>query len=390
MEAMTESPAAVAIDWAAWRARFPLLARHGFINSCSYGLLSTDVESAFRQYLADRHDHGSHWEHWVDRYEALRGDFAALLGADADEIAVTGSASAGINSVATAMRFDGPRNKIVMTDLEFPTNAQIWHAQAMRGAEIVQVADGGNDSILERLDTAIDERTRIVAVTHVCYRNGEKLDVAAIAKMAKARGAYVLVDGFQAIGTAPIDVRAIGCDFYAGGTLKYLLGTAGVGFLYARRDTTADLQPTVTGWFAQDDIHAMDHRRHAPTETARRFEAGTPPVPNVYAAAAGLGIIAAVGLDAIGERTAMLTARIVDHAKRLSLSLATPEDPARHGAMIALRSQDAPAMVAALHDEDIVTSSRDGNLRLSPHFYNDEADIDRVFEAIGRHRALMR
>lgn len=388
MATISEAATAPTIDWAAWRARFPLLAAHGFINSCSYGLLSTDVEAAFHQYLADRHVYGSHWDHWIGRYEDLRAGFAALLGADVDEIAVTGSASAGINSVATAMQFDGERRKIVITDLEFPTNAQIWHAQAMRGAEIVQVADSG--SLLDQLDAAIDERTRIVALTHVCYRNGEKLDVAAISRLAHARGAYVLIDGFQAIGTAPIDVHAIGCDFYAGGTLKYLLGTAGVGYLYARRDTTAELQPTVTGWFAQDDIGAMDHRRHHPTGTARRFEAGTPPVPNVYAAAAGLGIIADVGLDAIGQRIEMLTARIIAHARQLSLSLATPEDPARHGAMIALRSHDAPAMVAALHAEDIVTSSRDGNLRLSPHFYNDEGDIDRAFDAIARHRALMR
>ena len=385
-----EPPAVRRIDWPALRARFPLLASHGFINSCSYGLLSTDVEAAFHQYLADRHRHGSHWDHWVGRYEGLRAGFAALLGASADEIAVTGSASAGINSVATAMRFDGPRNKVVITDLEFPTNAQIWHAQAMRGARVVQVGGCGNRSIEERLDAEIDEQTQLVAVTHVCYRNGEMLDVAAIARMARARGAYLLVDGFQAVGTGPIDVHAMGCDFYAGGTLKYLLGTAGVGFLYARRDTTAGLQPTVTGWFAQDDIGAMDHRQHRPAHSARRFEAGTPPVPNVYAAAAGLDLVAEVGLDAIAERIGMLTARIIGHAHRLSLTVATPVDPGRHGAMIALRSHDAEAMVAALHGEDIVTSSRDGNLRLSPHFYNDESDIDAVFDAIARHRALMR
>lgn len=377
-------------DWSGLRARFPLLAKHGYMNSCSYGLLSTDVEAAFGQYLADRHEHGSHWDSWVGRYEALRADFAALLGADADEIAVTTSASAGINSVATAMRFDEGRNKVVMTDLEFPTNAQIWYAQAARGAQIVQVAEGGNASTLERLEAAIDEQTRVVAITHVCYRNGEKLDVAAVARMARAKGAQILIDGFQAIGTGPIDVRALDCDFYVGGTLKYLLGTAGVGFLYARRATTADLQPSITGWFAQEDIGAMDHRGHHPATSARRFEAGTPPVPNVYAAAAGLKIIAEVGLDAIGQRIAELTARIVEHANLLGIAMATPDDPARRGAMVALRSHDAPAMVTALHQADFVTSSRDGNLRLSPHFYNNEDDVDRLFEAILGHRSLMR
>ncbi|MFA5989448.1 MAG: aminotransferase class V-fold PLP-dependent enzyme [Sphingomonas sp.] len=383
------APIRPAPDWKALRARFPLLARHGFINSCSYGLLSVDVEAAWQAYIADRHEHGSHWEAWVDRYEALRADFATLLGAQADEIAVTGSASAGINAVASAMRFDEGRDTVVMTDLEFPTNAQIWHAQAARGARIVQVAQGGNATLMERLDAAIDERTKIVAITHVCYRNGEMLDVAAIARLARERGAYVLIDGFQAVGTMAIDMAAIPCDFYVGGTLKYLLGTAGVAFLYARAQTTACLQPTSTGWFAQEDVHAMDHRAHTPAAAARRFESGTPPVPNIYAAAAGLAIIAEVGVGAIQSRIAGFTARIAEHAHWLGIPMATPDDPRRRGAMVALRSHDAPAMVSALHKADIVTSSRDGNLRLSPHFYNDEADIDRAFEAIVEHRTLM-
>lgn len=376
-------------DWKALRARFPLLAEHGFINSCSYGLMSTDVEAAWLRYIADRHRHGSHWETWVGQYEELRAEFAALLGADSAEIAVTASASAGINSVASALRFDGGRDGIVITDLEFPTNAQIWFAQSTRGGRVTQVGQTGNASLMERLEEVIDERTRIVAITHVCYRNGERLDVAAIARMAKAKGALVLVDGFQAIGTMPIDMRDIDCDFYVGGTLKYLLGAAGIAFLYARSSTTAGLQPTATGWFAQEDTHAMDHTAHLPAQDARRFEGGTPPIPNVYAARAGLKIIAEVGLPNIAPRIARFTARIAEQANWLGIPMATPDDPAQRGAMVALRSHDAPAMVTALHAADIVTSSRDGNVRLSPHFYNEENDIDQAFEVISRHRALM-
>ena len=182
-------------DWEALRARFPLLTQRCFMNSCSYGLLSDNVEAAFHEYLADRHAHGSHWDNWVGRYEALRSDYARLLGADATEIAVTTSASAGIDSVATAIDFNGPRDTVVITDLEFPTNAQIWHAQTARGARVLQVAADAEASLLEKLNSAIDERTAIVAVTHVCYRNGKRLDVAAIAKLAEARGALMLIDG---------------------------------------------------------------------------------------------------------------------------------------------------------------------------------------------------
>ena len=386
---MTDSIVTSAPDWSTQRARFPLLGRQCFMNSCSYGLLSDSVEKAFLEYLEDRHAHGSHWDAWVGRYEALRSDFARLLGCAADEIAVTGSASAGINAVASAMSFDEVRDKVVITDLEFPTNAQIWYAQKTRGATVERVVAEGNVSLLERLADAIDERTRIVAVTHVCYRNGEKLDVAAIARLARAKGAYVLIDGFQAVGTMPIDVTALDCDFYVGGTLKYLLGSAGIAYLYARDATTAALQPTATGWFAQEDIGAMDSRAHHPAASARRFEGGTPPIPNVYAARAGLAIIEEIGLAAIGERIAALTALIADQARAAGIPMATPDDTARRGAMVALRSHDAPAMVAALHEANIVTSSRDGNVRLSPHFYNEPGDVDTVFRAIGRHRALM-
>ena len=386
---MTDSTVAIPPDWSALRARFPLLRRQCFMNSCSYGLLSVSVEAAYLEYLADRHAHGSHWDAWIGRYEALRGDVARLLGCTADEIAVTGSASAGINAVASAMTFDQDRDKVVITDLEFPTNAQIWYAQEARGATVERVVANGNTSLLERLADVIDERTRIVAVTHVCYRNGEKLDVAAIAQLARAKGAHVLIDGFQAIGTMPIDMTTLDCDFYVGGTLKYLLSSAGVAFLYARSATTAALQPTATGWFAQEDIGAMDARAHHPAASARRFEGGTPPIPNIYAARAGLAIVEEIGLAAIGERIAGLTASIANHAHAAGIPMATPDEPTRRGAMVALRSHDAPAMVAALHEANIVTSSRDGNVRLSPHFYNEEGDVERVFHAIGCHRALM-
>jgi selenocysteine lyase/cysteine desulfurase len=386
---MTNSNAITAPDWNKQRARFPLLRRQCFMNSCSYGLLSDSVEAAYLEYLSDRHAHGSHWDAWIGRYEGLRGDLARLLGCGTDEVAVTGSASAGINAVASAMTFDGDRDKVVITDLEFPTNAQIWYAQEARGATLERVVAEGNASLLERLAETVDERTRIVAVTHVCYRNGEKLDVAAIARLARAKGAYVLIDGFQAVGTMPIDVSALDCDFYVGGTLKYLLASAGVAYLYARGATTAELQPTATGWFAQADIGAMDARAHHPATNARRFEGGTPPIPNVYAARAGLALIEEIGLTAIGERIKDLSALIADQARAAGIPMATPDDPERRGAMVALRSRDAPAMVAALHEENIITSSRDGNVRLSPHFYNDRDDVERVFDAIGRHRSLM-
>lgn len=377
------------IDWERQRARFPIFGSTLYINSCSYGALSNEVEAAFLAYLADRHANGSDWDNWVGHNEALRVDYAGLLGVSPAEIAVTPSASAGINSVASAMDFSGVRNKVVITDLEFPTNAQIWYAQEPRGAVVERVTASDGADLIESLSAAIDETTRIVAVTHVCYRNGEKLDIAAIGKLARAKGAYFLVDGYQAAGTMAIELASWGADFYVGGTLKYLLGTAGVGYLYARHAILDQLQPTATGWFAQENIGEMDHTRHTPAHSARKFEGGTPPVPNIYAARAGIGILAQIGLHSIEARISGLTARIVEHAEAAGIALATPADAKCRGAMVALRCRDAGGLVDALSHENIVTSWRDGNLRLSPHFYNNEDDIDMVFAALGRHAHLV-
>lgn len=389
MEQVKNNDIVAVPDWDALRARFPVFENKTYINSCSCGALAVEVEAAVRRYLRDRLEQGCDWNYWVERNEAARSSVARLLGATADEIAVTTSASAGINSVASALRFDQGRHKIVISDYEFPTDAQIWYAQELRGAEVVRVPEKDGYIPVESFAEAIDEQTRLVCATQVCFRNGALLDVHAIAQLARERGALMMVDGYQGFGTMPFDVRDADVDFAVGGCVKYLLGTAGIGFLYARRELIESLVPTVTGWFAQQDIFAMDTTRYDPARSARRFEMGTPPVVNIYAATAGLDILEEVGTEAIGARIAGLTAHIKSSANDAGYSIATPTDPDRHGAMIALRCADAPQLVERLADEDIVVSERDNNLRISPHFYNNEQDIDRVFAALATHRELL-
>lgn len=389
MKQTAKSPATSTPDWDALRSRFPVFQKKTYINSCSYGALAVEVETAIQRYLQDRLDEGCDWNYWVERNEAARSSFARLLGAIPDEIAVTTSASAGINSVASALRFDQGRHKIVISDYEFPTDAQIWYAQELRGAEVVRVPETDGYIPVESFAAAIDEQTRLVAVTQVCFRNGARLDIPAIADLARERGALIMVDGYQGFGTLPFDVRDAGVDFAVGGSVKYLLGTAGIGFLYARRELIESLVPTVTGWFAQQDIFAMDTTRYDPARSARRFETGTPPVVNIYAATAGLDIIEEVGLAAIAGRIGELTGQIKSLAKTAGYTIVTPTDPARHGAMIALRCDDAPALVARLAEQGIVVSDRDNNLRISPHFYNNEQDIDQLFAALAAQRKLL-
>src|SRR6202451_1099884 len=276
-------------NFQALRKEFPVLGRKTYLNSGSYCALANDVKAAFEGYMEDRLLVGANWDVWITKNESVRALVASLLRAAPDEIAVTASASAGLNALASAFDFTGRRNKVVVSDFEFPTNAQIWHAQEPRGAKVVHVPRAPDGYIpTQMFEKAIDEQTLLVAITHVCFRNGAKLDIPGIVRLARAKGAMVLLDCYQSVGSLDINVKTLDVDFAVGGMLKYLLGTAGLGFMYVRDSFVKSLLPTNSGWFAQSDIGAMDITANRPALSARRFEAGTPAVVNCYASEAGL------------------------------------------------------------------------------------------------------
>ena len=369
------------------RHRFPIFERLTYVNSCSQGALSDAVRASYDSYLRDWDEHGAPWEYWVERAETARAAFAGLIGADPDEVAVTTSESAGVSALASAVRFDDGRPDVVVSDFEFPTIGQIWHAQELRGANVVHVpATRENEIPLERFDEAIDERTKLVSITAVCYRNGAQLDVAGITRLAHERGALVHLDAYQAVGSYPIDVRELDVDFLGAGVLKYLLGSAGLGFFYARRDLVPDLWPTQTGWFADRDIFAMDVHDYSPSDTARRFESGTPPIPAIYAGIAGIELMQEIGIADTRAHVDTLNDQLVIGVQELGGTVVTPS---RRGALVCVASLDAPALVAALADDGIVTSSRDGNLRVSAHCYNTTDDILTLLESLARSRHLL-
>jgi selenocysteine lyase/cysteine desulfurase len=371
------------------RHRFPIFEQRVYINSCSQGALSDAVRAAYQQYLDDWDEQGAPWEYWVERQEAARAAVAKLVNADPDEIAVTTSLSAGASALASGLRF-ARRSKVVLTDWEFPTIGQIWHAQESRGARVVHVPAASDGTIpYEHFERAIDDDTLIVSITHVCYRNGAMLDVPRVVELAHERGALVLLDAFQSVGSLPVDVRELGVDFLGAGVLKYLLGSAGLGFFYCRRDLVERVWPTQTGWFADENIFAMDHTDYSPTRTAARFQSGTPPVPAIYAGIAGIELMQEIGIAETREHVLALNSHLLDGLDALSATAVTPRPPDRRGALICVKSTDAKALVAALGDEGIVTSERDGNLRISAHCYNSVEDVDAVLASLQRHRDLL-
>jgi len=371
------------------RDRFPIFKQKVYLNSCSQGALSVDVKKAYKQYMKDWQAKGSPWELWVERGEAARQAFAGLINAGPDEVAVSTSVSAAVSALASALDFSGERNKIVVDDFAFPTVGQIWHAQEKRGAKVVHVPAAGNSIPLERFADAIDEETLLVSLTHVCYRNGVRLDVPAVVEMAHAKGALVLLDSYQALGTFPIDVKKLNVDFLAGGVLKYLLASAGLAFLYVRQPLINKLYPTALGWFAQENIFAMDIYANTPSPTARRFESGTPPIPNIYAGLAGMKMIRSVRPDKIEAHLRDITGAIKAGAMKRGFNLVSPVDPDKHGALITLRSHKVDMLVKRLEDDGIITSSRDDNLRISPHIYNTLSDVDMLIDCLTKHKELL-
>ena len=371
------------------RHRFPIFERLVYINSCSQGALSDSVRASYDAYLRDWDEKGAPWEYWVERGEAARAAFARLVHADADEVAVTTSLSAAVSSLASGLRF-AQRSKVVLTDWEFPTIGQIWHAQEARGARVVHVREDGDGTLpYEAFERAIDEDTLLVSITHVCYRNGAMLDVEPIVRLAHERGAMVLLDAYQSAGSVPLDVRALGVEFLAAGSLKSLLGSAGLAWLYARRDAIERIRPTATGWFADEDIFAMDVSDYSPAADARRFQYGTPPIPSIYAGVAGVELMEEIGVEDTRAHVEELNRRLIDGLDDLRATVVTPRKRRRRGALVCVRSRDVDALVAALRREGIVSSSRADNLRISAHAYNSAEDIDLVLESLARHRSLL-
>lgn len=357
------------------RSRFPLLASKVYLNSCSQGALSDAVEDGLRDYIASWHEHGSPWDIWVAQYEAARARFAGFIGATAAEVAIVPYVSAGINSVASALGF-AQRKKVVLGDFEFPTMGHVWLAQQKRGAQIHFVPAAGDRIRVEDYERAIDSETLIVPITAVCFMNGFRSSVREVVRLAHAQGALVMLDDYQDCGTRPVNVRDSDVDFYVAGTLKYLLGPPGLAFMYVRKELIEMLQPTITGWFAQTNPFAFDVKHLELAPSARRFEAGSPPIPNIYAAMRGIGLLQEIGLENVASHIAKLARALMNGAARLGLRAKTPPDSV--GPLVVLQCSNAAALVEKLAAENIVCSSRHDGLRLSFHVYNTLDDVEAV------------
>lgn len=372
-----------------FRSRFPIFRNKIYLNSCSKGALSEEVQAAYASYLDSWREKGSAWEDWVETQERTRAKVARFIGASEDEVAVSFCASTALAGLASALSYEGARRRILLDDLQFPTVAHNWLAQARRGAVIGRVRAQGQRLPVRAFQEALDDSVLLASVTHVGFRNGYRQDLAAVVAAARDAGALTLIDDYQSSGTCPLDVHDLGCDFLVTGCLKYLLGSSGLAFLYARRELLERLEPTITGWFGQEKPYDFDIERATYHHSARRFETGTPPVPNLYAGLAGLDLLSSVDPSDVERHLAQLSSELIARAKDRGWSILTPEEPERRGPLVVIEAHDADRLVSVLGDEGIVVSARGNGLRASFHYYNTPEDVGHLVRALDAHADLV-
>jgi kynureninase len=368
-------------DLLKWREEFPILERTTYLISNSLGAMPRGVYDAMRQYADTWAERGVRaWEEtWWGLSASVADRIGALIGAAPGSISLHQNVTLTQAVITSCFDFRPPRNKVVLVDMEFPSIVYFYEEQARaRGARIEMVcSEDGIRIPLEKLLEAIDEQTLLVPISLVLFRSSTILNARAIIERAHRVGARVVLDCYQATGTLPIDLASLGADFAVGGTLKWLCGGPGVAYLYVRPDLTAKLEPALTGWTAHKRPFAFEVGPIDRRDDAYRFLNGTPHIPAMYACQPGLEIISQVGVERIHEKSMRHTARLIQGATSRGWPVNTPLDPAERAGTVSIDCPHAEEMMRVLLERDVLVDYRPkAGIRLSPHFYNRDDEID--------------
>lgn len=364
------------------RVEFPILERKVYLNSNSLGALSRRALSRRRRFEEQWNDRGAAawYDAWLTTLEEVRAGFGRTVGASPGEIALLPNVSSALAAVTGALDLTA-RNRVVTTELDFPTVGHHFLSRRSQGVEVTIVpSPDGIEVPVEGIGEAVDDRTALVVTSHVYFSTGAIQDAGRVARIARDAGARFLLDAYQSNGQLPIAVRELGADFLVSGALKWLLGGPGLAFLYVRPDL--ELQPTTLGWFGVRNPFAFDIRDATPRADARRFEMGTPAVGAAFTAAGGLEIIEEAGIPAIRRRTARLAEDLIARLRDRGHDLRVAADPDRRSAIVLARHADAAAAVRWLAERDVIVDHRADCLRFSPHFYNTVEDNERAVAAL--------
>ena len=376
----------------AWREEFPITRELVYLNNCSLTPLPRRGRERIERFAREWTDLGGRawYDFWIGEYESLRADLARVLGASVDEVAVEPNVSAGLVGIASTFEY-AKRPKVIISDLDFPTDGHAFLAVARRGAQVRFVRSPDRVRIpLELFEKAVDDRTAAVCTGHVYFTSGWIQDVRALAEICHRRGAKLIVDAYQSIGAFPFDVHESAVDYLVGGTLKWLMGGPGIAFLYARRDVADAAHPSAVGWWGVADPFAFDVEHLDPGKGARRFEYGTPAVAAIYASRAGISLLEEVGVATVRDRHMLLSQRLVDGALAQGWTVRCPNDPRERTSIVTLEHARPQEAVDALRAQGVIADSRPGLIRLSPHYFNTQGEIDRALEVLAPLRATSR
>jgi kynureninase len=372
-----------------WRPEFPGLEGSVYLVSHSLGCMPLKTAEYVNQFLEEWHGKSiTAWEIWLPEVDRAAGRIERLLSAPQGTVMMHTNVSTCMSVLASCFDYTAERNKVVFEGLQFPTVSYVWKAEERRGARvhIVESKDGITIDA-EAMCDAIDETTVVVPISHVIYRSAYVQDIKKIARKAREVGAHVILDCYQSIGTIPIDVVDLGVSFACGGSVKYLCGGPGAAWLYVRQDLVQKFEPRVTGWFGNEAPFAFTMPAQSYAESVWRYMGGTPAIAALYQARAGAEIIGEIGVRKIREKSLRQTARIIELVDQREFFLNTPRPPEQRGGSVVFDFPAAASVARELNARHFYCDHRPGaGIRISPHFYNSDEEIDLFFDEVERIR----
>ncbi len=378
-----------ALGLAKYRGEFPIFKDRIYLNTCSLGALGERSRRKVAEFLDQWQSRGAAawYDVWWEALGDLRARYGRIVNARPGEVALAPSISVALSTVAESLDYKR-RPRVVITSLDFPTVAYQWLAKAPRGVELVVVESPDTISVpVEAIARAVDDRTALVATSHVYFTSGAIQDIKRVAEVAHAHGALCLIDAYQSVGQIPVDVQHAGVDALVAGGLKWLLGGPGIVFLYMQQALARRLEPGIAGWFGQREQFSFDPRALTFHDDTRRFELGTPPLAAVYAQLGGLEYIEEIGVPAIREATAALTEDLIATARAAGFTPKVAAEPERRSAIVMIPMSDPAASVRHLAAGGVIADSRPGHVRFSPFFYNVQDDHVRATERLASQPA---
>jgi kynureninase len=369
-----------------WREEFPIVETCTYLVSHSLGAMPRRTAGYLQQFADEWSTRGVRaWQEGWWEVGRTTGDLLApIIGVPSGTISMHQNVTVAQAIIASCHRFDGRRNKIVMTDLEFPSNMYLFEGFRRYGAEIVYVpSDDTMRTNIDRLLDAIDETTVLVPLSLVLFKSAFIQDARAVIDKAHRVGARVILDIYQAAGTVPMDIEALRADFAVGGSVKWLCGGPGAGYLYVRPDLAQELEPGIVGWAAHANPFTFATGAIEYADAPERFQSGTPNVPSLYSARAGYEIVGEIGVTAIREKSLRLTRRLMDRAREAGFRVNTPEADAERGGAVIIDVPGGAAVADELIRREVIVDYRPGaGIRMAPHFYNTAEEIEHAMDTL--------